>query len=190
MSRQPQQQQNRGNPLQDYVTVAERIEKFYEKHPTGRINTTIIEHDAERGFILFRAEVFRNPDDAMPSSTGHAYEYRDGGYVQKTSYIEVCETSAVGRALALLGLEVKRGIASREEMQKQDRMQSAPRLAPAPNQRTEECASNSSAKPDTQTMARIRELRKALEITTPVDFSKLTHSQAESMLADLISKQR
>ncbi|MBI3649504.1 MAG: hypothetical protein HY231_00465 [Acidobacteria bacterium] len=112
----------RGNPIQDYVTVAERIEKFYERYPEGRIVTHIVEHDAERGFILMRAEIYRNPDDAQPSATGHAYEYRDAGYVQKTSYIEVGETSAVGRALALCGFEVKRGIASREEMEKQTRM--------------------------------------------------------------------
>lgn len=116
-----QQSSYKGNPIQDYVTVAERIEKFYERYGEGRIVTHIVEHDAERGFILMRAEVYRNPDDAQPSATGHAYEYRDTGYVQKTSYIEVCETSCVGRALALCGFEVKRGIASREEMEKQTR---------------------------------------------------------------------
>jgi hypothetical protein len=117
-----QQSAYKGNPIQDYVTVAERIEKFYERFPEGRIVTHIVEHDAERGFILMRAEVYRHPDDAQPSASGHAYEYRDAGYVQKTSYIEVGETSAVGRALALCGFEVKRGIASREEMEKQTRM--------------------------------------------------------------------
>jgi hypothetical protein len=117
-----QQPSYKGNPMQDYVTVAERIEKFYERFPDGRIVTHIIEHDAERGFILMRAEIYRHPDDAQPAASGHAYEYRDGGYVQKTSYIEVGETSAVGRALALCGFEVKRGIASREDMEKQTRM--------------------------------------------------------------------
>jgi hypothetical protein len=117
-----QQSSYKGNPMQDYVTVAERIEKFYERFPEGRIVTHIVEHDAERGFILMRAEVYRQPDDAQPSATGHAYEYRDAGYVQKTSYIEVGETSAVGRALALCGLEVKRGIMNREELEKQTRM--------------------------------------------------------------------
>ena len=57
--------------FQDYVTVAERIEKFYERYPEGRLITHIVEHDAERGFILMRAEVYRNADDAMPAATGH-----------------------------------------------------------------------------------------------------------------------
>jgi hypothetical protein len=117
-----QQGPSRGNPIQDYITVAERIEKFYERYPEGRIITHIIEHDAERGFILLRAEIYRNADDALPASTGHAYELKSEGYVQRTSYIEVGETSAVGRALAMAGFEVRRGIASREEMEKAAKM--------------------------------------------------------------------
>jgi hypothetical protein len=140
----PQQGPTRGNPIQDYITVAERIEKFYERYPEGRIITHIVEHDAERGFILMRAEIYRNADDTHPSATGHAYEMKSEGYVQRTSYIEVCETSTVGRALAMAGFEVKRGIASREEMEKSARLaaqeaaaarernrQAAPKPAPA-----------------------------------------------------------
>jgi hypothetical protein len=69
-----------------------------------------------------RAEVYRSPDDAQPAATGHAFEVRGESYVNKTSYIENCETGSVGRALALLGFEVKRGIASREELEKTSRM--------------------------------------------------------------------
>jgi len=103
------------------VTVAERIEKFYDRYPEGRIITHIVEHDAERGFILMRAEGYRAPDDATPAATGHAFELRSEGYVNRTSYIENCESSCVGRMLALLGFEVRRGIASREEMEKATR---------------------------------------------------------------------
>jgi len=108
--------------FEDYVPVAERLEKFYERFPEGRVITHIIEHNMETGFVLMRAEVYRNADDAQPAATGHAFEIRSEGYVQKTSYVEVCETSSVGRALALLGFEVKRGIASREEIEKPMRM--------------------------------------------------------------------
>jgi hypothetical protein len=118
----------RFNP-EEYITVHERVEKFYVKYPLGRITTSILEHDAETGFILMRAEVFRNSDDALPAATGHAYELRSGGHVQQGSYVEVCETSSVGRALALLGFEVRRGIASREEMQKAARKQQQPAAA-------------------------------------------------------------
>src|SRR5947208_8522440 len=122
----------RFNP-DEYITVHERIEKFYAKFPQGRIITAIIEHDSETGFILMRAEVYRDPEDALPAATGHAYELRSAGHVQAGSYVEVCETSSVGRALALLGFEVRRGVASREEVIRGARKQQAAAVnAPAP----------------------------------------------------------
>jgi len=122
----------RFNP-DEYITVSERIEKFYAKFPQGRIITTIIEHSAETGFILIRAEVYREPDDALPAATGHAYELRSAGHVQAGSYVEVCETSSVGRALALLGFEVRRGVASREEVIRGAKKQQAAAAPAAPS---------------------------------------------------------
>ena len=74
----------RFNP-DEYITVSERIEKFYAKFPQGRILTNIVEHSAETGFILIRAEVYREPDDQLPAATGHAYELRSAGHVQAGS---------------------------------------------------------------------------------------------------------
>ena len=121
----------RFNP-DEYITVHERIEKFYEKFPEGRILTSIIEHNAETGFVLMRAEVYRVPDDTLPAATGHAYELKSAGHVQAGSYVEVCETSSVGRALALLGFEVRRGVASREEVIRGARKQQAAAAAATP----------------------------------------------------------
>jgi len=115
----------RFNP-DEYISVAERITLFYGKFPHGRILTSVIEHDRESGFVLIRAEVYREPDDQLPAATGHAYELKSAGHVQAGSYVEVCETSAVGRALALLGFEVKRGVASREEIQRGQQKAAAP----------------------------------------------------------------
>jgi hypothetical protein len=123
------------------VPVAERLEKFYERFPDGRVITSIVQHDIDTGFILMRAEVYRNADDAQPAATGHAFEVRSEGYVQKTSYVEVCETSSVGRALALLGFEVKRGIASREEIEKPLRMAAGRTAQPAEPTHEEQTAS-------------------------------------------------
>lgn len=123
----------RNDRFEDYVPVAERLERFYERFPDGRVITHILEHDREAGFILIRAEVYRNPDDALPAATGHAFEVRGESYVNKTSYVENCETGACGRALALLGFEVKRGIASREELEKTSRMTAADRGGRASN---------------------------------------------------------
>ncbi|HVF54700.1 MAG TPA: hypothetical protein VM934_01040 [Pyrinomonadaceae bacterium] len=126
-----QNTQSRNDRFDGYIPVAERVEKFYERFPEGRIVTQIVEHVPDNGFVLMRAEVFRTPDDAQPAATGHAFEVRGESYVNKTSYIENAETSSVGRALALLGFEVKRGIASREEIEKVERMQPEKNQAPA-----------------------------------------------------------
>ncbi len=121
----------RFNP-DEYVTVNERVEKFHAKYPNGKLLTAIVEHNAETGFVLIRAEAYREAADEMPAATGHAYEYKSSGGPQASSYIEVCETSAIGRALAFLGFEVKRGIASREEMEKSARKQAPPAPQTAP----------------------------------------------------------
>lgn len=136
MSRNPPPRNDR---FEDYVPVAERLEKFYERFPDGRVITHIIEHNSETGFVLMRAEVYRNADDAQPAATGHAFEVRGESYVNKTSYVENCETGACGRALALLGFEVKRGIASREELEKTARM--------TPDKATARAASTSATTP-------------------------------------------
>jgi hypothetical protein len=176
--------------FQDYVTVAERIEKFYERYPEGRIITHIVEHDAERGFILMRAEVYRNADDAEPVATGHAYELKTEGYVQRTSYIEVGETSAVGRALAMAGFEVRRGIASREEMEKvarfsQEKPARREPAAPAPASPKKQAPAERAANPDLlATDEQKAEILKHLEKLRPND-----RKSQRLLLMDLTGKQ-
>ena len=176
--------------FQDYVTVAERIEKFYDRYPEGRIITHIVEHDAERGFILMRAEVYRNADDAEPVATGHAYELKTEGYVQRTSYIEVGETSAVGRALAMAGFEVRRGIASREEMEKvarfsQDKPAKREPAAPPPASSKKQAPAERAANADSlATDEQKAEILKYLEKLRPND-----RKSQRSLLMDLTGKQ-
>ena len=111
--------------LTKYIPVHARIAEFYEKYPDGRIVTEIIRLNEDSGFVCIKAGAYRNQDDAEPSSTGHAFEISGQGYVNTTSFIENGETSAVGRALANLGFKIDNGIASREEMQKVERMTEA-----------------------------------------------------------------
>ncbi|MEZ5421725.1 MAG: hypothetical protein R2682_01355 [Pyrinomonadaceae bacterium] len=113
--------------LSKYIPVHTRIAEFYEKYPDGRIVTEIIRLNEDSGFVCIKAGAYRNRDDVEPSSTGHAFEIRGQGYVNTTSFIENGETSAVGRALANLGFKIDNGIASREEMQKVERMTEAPK---------------------------------------------------------------
>jgi hypothetical protein len=136
MSSNVPKQNARFNP-DEYITVSERVEKFYEKYPNGRIITNVVELNHETGFILMQAMVYREATDTQPSATGHASEVRGDSYINKNSFVENCETGSVGRALALLGFEVKRGIASREELEKTSRITTdkatrAPSPAPPP----------------------------------------------------------
>lgn len=111
----------RFNP-NDYATVEERLTEFWNEYPQGRVWTNM--ERLEGPMVVFRAEVFRDHDDAHPAAVGYAYEKEGAGHVNKTSFIENCETSAVGRALANLGLHGKKGAPrpSREEMEKVERM--------------------------------------------------------------------
>jgi hypothetical protein len=103
----------------DYSPVAERIRLFYDRYPTGRIVTHLVRHtDAA---VTFRAEVFRTPGDREPAATGWAAERVDDGEVNAVACLENTETSAIGRALANLGLTASRHRPSREEMEKADR---------------------------------------------------------------------
>lgn len=106
------------NNLKDYVSVNERIQEFYQRCEDGRIITELISW--ENDIVMFKSLTYRNAEDqykGLPSSTGMAYEREGVGPVNKKNVIENCETSAVGRALANLGLKIKKSIASREEME-------------------------------------------------------------------------
>lgn len=100
----------------DYEDVDTRLHRFYEQHPKGRI-ITALEAATEDRFIVC-ASVFRDDVDPRPAATGYAQEVVGSSPVNRTSALENCETSAVGRALANLGLSPKGARPSREEMQK------------------------------------------------------------------------
>lgn len=89
----------------DYVDVAERIRAFYERYPEGSIQTEMVRLEGE--MVVFRATVYRDREDTCPT-TGWAYEREGVGYVNRTSFIENCETSAIGRALANLNFPTSR----------------------------------------------------------------------------------
>lgn len=99
--------------LKDYVEVNVRIMKFYEKYPEGRILTEIVKWENE--VIVMKATAYRDNSE-VPASTGYAYEKEGSSFINKISALENCETSAVGRALAILGFEIKKSVASKEEV--------------------------------------------------------------------------
>jgi len=90
----------------DYVPVAERIAAFYEQNPNGRIVTRLVERTTS--IVIVRASAYRSHTDQGPSATGWAAERPGYGEINTVACLENAETSAVGRALANLGLHAAR----------------------------------------------------------------------------------
>ena len=97
----------------EYAEVNQRIKAFRMCYPNGAIYTEMISN--ENGVCIFKATVF--DDKHIPLATGTAYEKEDSSFINKTSYIENCETSAVGRALGMAGFGIDVSVASAEEVQ-------------------------------------------------------------------------
>ena len=83
-----------------YETVALRVKKFREKHPNYRLLTEIQHRDEE--CVVMVARIANEQGEVL--ATGHSEEYRQSSTINKTSALENAETSAIGRALAALGL--------------------------------------------------------------------------------------
>ena len=111
-----------------YVEVNERIKFFRqeEQYKNWGILTEFPVLDSEQCLCLC---TITTPDGQIVAQ-GHAHEEKSSSNINKTSYVENCETSAVGRALAMLGIGIDTSIASANEVQdaiaKQDASPSVP----------------------------------------------------------------
>ena len=96
----------------NYADVANRVKAFRKLFPNGAIITEIV--SLEEGICVMKTKCFDETGNVL--STGTAYEKENSSFINKTSYIENCETSAVGRALGFLGIGVENDIASVQEV--------------------------------------------------------------------------
>lgn len=95
-----------------YAQVNQRIKAFRMVFPDGFIRTSIVH--LEEGMIIMKAEV--GIDDEV-LATGYAYEREESSMINRTSFVENADTSAVGRALGMLGFGIDMAVASAEEME-------------------------------------------------------------------------
>lgn len=107
----------------DYAEVNQRVKAFRMVYPTGFIKTNLIGN--QDGVCIFEAKVgyyndavYENKQfkEEIVLATGTAYEKENSTFINKTSYIENCETSAVGRALGMAGFGIDVSVASAEEV--------------------------------------------------------------------------
>ena len=95
-----------------YAEVNSRILAFRKLFPNGTISTDIV--SLENGVCVIKATVMNEEGSIL--GTGYAYEKEGSTFINKTSYIENAETSAVGRALGMVGIGIDTSIASYEEV--------------------------------------------------------------------------
>ena len=109
-----------GFDLSNYETVEDRLVRFWAEHgPGARVETTMMSYDGDS--CVFRAEIYFKNSETVPTATGYAQEIRSDRGVNSTSFVENCETSAIGRALANCGYATHGKRPSREEMSKVSR---------------------------------------------------------------------
>lgn len=97
----------------EYVMVNQRIKAFRMVYPNGPLLTEPVKLTEDEA--IFKAECFN--EEGVLLARAHARELRTSSFINKTSYIENCETSALGRALGFCGFGIDTSVASAEEVQ-------------------------------------------------------------------------
>ena len=89
--------------LDNYETVEDRLKKYWEDNPQGRISTDVVHITDDGSCVTIKAEIFVWHEDVglYCVATGIAQETKgQGGFANADAWMENCETSAIGRALA------------------------------------------------------------------------------------------
>ena len=152
----------------EYAEVNQRIKAFRMVYPTGTIRTSIVSLD--KGVVTMQTIV---EADGIVLGTGYAQEKEGSTFINQTSFIENCETSAVGRALGMCGFGIDTSVASYEEVAnaQQNQKPKEPRMA---TDKQIGLIINLYAKNEIMTM--LKRMKKA-------DLKELTIEEASKMIA-------
>ncbi len=119
----------------DYVEVNERVKQFHKDYPNGSITTELIEMTDR---FITKTTVITDVENPERKFTGIAYEKEDSTFINKTSALENCETSSVGRALGMLGIGIDTSLASYDEVANAVEQQKTPAAPPKVNLKDQE----------------------------------------------------
>ena len=100
--------------LDDYTTVQERSNIFWERYPNGAVRTRIVSESDTRVIVV--CELFRDNSDEKPFATGEAKEVISDRGVNRDFALENCATSARGVAFKVANIGTEKNGPSREEM--------------------------------------------------------------------------
>lgn len=95
-----------------YVMVKDRVKAFREHFPDWKLTTNMVYHDDHQ--VIFKASIL--DEDGHVIATGHAKEDEGSTNINRTSHVENCETSAIGRALAAFGIGIDDSFGSADEV--------------------------------------------------------------------------
>ena len=95
-----------------YTVVSSRIQAFRKLIPDGSISTEILSMDEDT--VVMRATIMDETGRVL--ATGTAFEEKGSSFINRTSFVENAETSAVGRALGMLGIGSDESLCSAEEL--------------------------------------------------------------------------
>ena len=110
--------------LSKYETVDQRLEKFWKEYPDGRIETNLEVITEDR--CVIKCYLYKTYLDGVPFATGIAEERLTTSHINKTSFVENCESSSIGRALHNGGISKHsegKPRPTREEMEKVARIE-------------------------------------------------------------------
>ena len=95
-----------------YVEVNERLKYFRSNYPNHSLTSQITHIDSE--MVVVKSDIINENGKVL--ATGHAHEEKSASFINKTSYVENCETSSWGRALANFGIGIDESVASANEV--------------------------------------------------------------------------
>ena len=107
-----------------YVTVNSRLTYFRQNYENYRLVSEIVSNEGD--VCIMKASIMDENGDVL--ATGHAFEREGSTFINKTSHIENCETSAWGRCLGNFGIGIEAAVASYEEVANAVIQQKAPKV--------------------------------------------------------------
>lgn len=108
--------------LENYEDVAARIQRFWATYPNGKIHTSIMDVNLEKGYVLVECRIYRNYEDQEPAGIDYAFGNVNTYNVQmKKWFIEDTCTSAIGRCAGLvLGTDKRPTVQNMQQVEQID----------------------------------------------------------------------